>query len=86
MGEETIEGVLIYIQDKRNRGKASLTRFKLPKVHGIPRAHEVMVLPYTVINGFMFRRDQSYRVSNITRDYVKGMARILIQLHRIEDD
>lgn len=83
---ETIEGVLIYLQDKYNRGNASLARFKLPKVHGIPRAHEFMDLPYTVINGFMFRRDQSYRVGKLTREYTKGRVRILIQLLRVEND
>ena len=69
---ETIPNAHLYIQDKVIVCRSSITTMKLPKHHGIPRLNDRMTLPYTAINGFLFRREQSYIVTYIERDYTKG--------------
>lgn len=84
LGEvETTPNGYIYIQDKFITGRCSRTTLKPPKYHGIPRLQERLSLPFTAINGFVFRRSQSYVVTFIERDYTRG--NIYITCTRVEN-
>ena len=80
---ETIPNAYIYIQDKLFTGRSIRTTLKSPKHHGIPRLQERLTLPFTAINGFVFRRTKSYVVTFIERDYTRG--NIYITCTRVEN-
>ena len=76
METETIPNVYIYLQDKVITERCSRTIQQLPKHHGMLKLQDRLVLPFTAINGFVFRRFQSYVVALIERDYVSGNIHI----------